>query len=323
MGLLHDVALAPLPRDLERVEERLTGAVAVEDGLLAGVAGHLLGAGGKRLRPTVTLCAAYAAKGIAPVHADAVTGGAVVELVHIGSLHHDDVIDEAQTRRGVPSVNARWSNIVAILSGDFLLAQASVLAASLGAEVAGLVGRTIGELCRGEILELHQLYDTERTVDAYRDSIRGKTASLLAASARIGGMVSGVDEAALDALTRFGEHLGMCFQIVDDILDVSASEATLGKPAANDLREGVYTLPVIHALARSELLRERLGRPLDADGVAEARALVLATDGVARAMDAAREEARRAGTALDAGDFDREVCARLRALLDGLVERDF
>jgi heptaprenyl diphosphate synthase len=323
VGLLDGVALAPLPRDLERVEERLTGAVAVHEGFLSDVAGHLLGAGGKRLRPTVTLCAAYAAKGIAPVHADAVTGAAVVELVHIGSLHHDDVIDEAETRRGVPSVNARWSNIVAILSGDFLLAQASVLAASLGAEVAGLVGRTIGELCRGEILELHQLYDTDRTVDAYGSSILGKTASLLATSARIGGMVSGVDEDALDALTRFGEHLGMCFQIVDDILDITASEAELGKPAGNDLHEGVYTLPVIHALAQSDALRARLGRPLDAEGVAEARELVLATDGVALATETAREEARLAGTALDDGDLDLEVCGRLHALLDGLVTRGF
>ena len=251
MGLLDGVALAPLARDLERVEERLTGAVAVQEGFLSDVAGHLLGAGGKRLRPTVTLCAAYAAKGIAPVHADAVTGAAIVELVHIGSLHHDDVIDEAETRRGVPSVNARWSNIVAILSGDFLLAQASVLAASLGAEVAGLVGRTIGELCRGEILELHQLYDTDRTVDAYRSSILGKTASLLATSARIGGMVSGVDEPTLDSLTRFGFHLGMCFQIVDDVLDLTASSEALGKPSGKDIHEGVYTLPVIHAVGAS------------------------------------------------------------------------
>ena len=146
---LHD-DLPGLAADLELVDDALRESVTTPDPFLAEVAAHLIGAGGKRLRPTLTLCAAYAATGdLTSAGTDAVTGGVACELVHLGSLYHDDVIDEAETRRGVPSVNARWSNIVAILAGDFLLARASSLAASLGADVAALLAATIGELCRG------------------------------------------------------------------------------------------------------------------------------------------------------------------------------
>src|SRR6476659_3724254 len=182
MRLVDDLGLQALPDDLRRVEEALQAAVRVDDRFLGDVASHLLGAGGKRLRPTLTLCAAYAVTG-EDAGAGAprpITGGASVELVHLGSLYHDDVIDEAETRRGVPSVNARWSNIVAILAGDYLLAQASSLAASLGADVAALLAATIGELCRGQVLELQHLFDVTRSEESYLSSIEGKTASLMA-----------------------------------------------------------------------------------------------------------------------------------------------
>src|SRR4029450_4603909 len=240
-------------------------------------ASHLIGAGGKRIRPTLTLCAAYAAAGDAgPAGADAVTGPVAIELAHQGSLYPDDVIDEAETRRGVPSVNARWSNIVAILAGDFLLARASALAARLGGggggvvegtapalaprlggDVAEILASTIAELCRGQVLELQHLFSVDRSEEAYCSAIEGKTASLFGTSCRVGGMVSGVGEPTLDALARYGFHLGMCFQIVDDVLDITATDAALGKPAGQDLVEGVYTLPVIHAIASTPALRER------------------------------------------------------------------
>lgn len=323
MGLIEDIGLAPLPGDLARVERRLDDAVRAQDRFLGEVAGHLLGAGGKRLRPTLALCAAYAAKGTHPGAPDeVVTGAASVELVHLGSLYHDDVIDEADTRRGVPSVNARWSNIVAILAGDYLLAQASALAASLGADVAALLAATIGELCRGQVLELQYLFDVERDEETYLSAIEGKTASLMATSCRVGGMVSGVTDDTLDALTQFGFHLGMCFQIVDDVLDVTGTEAELGKPAGNDIHEGVYTLPVIHALRESPELRARLGRKLEWPEVADAIALVGKTDGVDAAVTVARGHAVKATEALGgAPGLDADVCDRLRALVEGLVLR--
>jgi heptaprenyl diphosphate synthase len=323
MALIDDIGLAPLAGDLARVERRLDAAVAADDRFLGDVAGHLLGAGGKRLRPALALCAAYACRGTGPGAPDeAVTGAAAVELVHLGSLYHDDVIDEADTRRGVPSVNARWSNIVAILAGDYLLAQASALAASLGADVAGLLASTIGELCRGQVLELQYLFDVDRDEETYLSAIEGKTASLMATSCRIGGMVCGVPDDTLDALTRFGLHLGMCFQIVDDVLDVTGTEAELGKPAGNDVHEGVYTLPVIYALKESPELRARLGRKLEWTEVADAVALVGKTDGVEAAVAVARTHATKAGEALTgATGLDGGVCARLRTLVDGLVSR--
>ena len=322
MRLVDDLGLPALPDDLRRVEEALQAAVRVDDRFLGDVASHLLGAGGKRLRPTLTLCAAYAVTGEPKRPDAAVTGGASVELVHLGSLYHDDVIDEAETRRGVPSVNARWSNIVAILSGDFLLAQASALAASLGADVAGLLAATIGELCRGQVLELQYLFNAGRTEESYFSAIEGKTASLLATAARIGAMVSGATAPALDALTRFGHHLGMCFQIVDDVLDVTRTEAELGKPVGNDLLEGVYTLPVIYAVRESSELNDILGRALDPDRLARASELVAAGDAVDASMAVARTHATKATEALaGTDDLDPFISERLAELVNALTGR--
>jgi heptaprenyl diphosphate synthase len=323
--LLDEVGLAPLARDLERVEARLRDAVSADDRFLGEAAGHLLQAGGKRLRPTLCLCAAYAIHGAAgPAADDAVTGAASVELVHLGSLYHDDVIDEAETRRGVPSVNARWSNIVAILAGDYLLAQASALAASLGADVAALLAATIGELCRGQVLELQYLFDSERTEDSYLSAIEGKTASLMATACRVGGMVSKVSADTLDALTQFGHHLGMCFQVVDDVLDVTRTEAELGKPVGNDVHEGVYTLPVIYALQSTNgpELETLLGRKLDAAAVQRVIELVAQPSVVDASMAVARTHATNATEALaGATELDTDVCNRMRTLVNGLILR--
>ncbi len=323
------VDLAPLAPDLVRVQHELDDAVRTSDPFLAEVAAHLISAGGKRLRPTLTLCAAYASVGITANNGvvsatdEAVTGAVACELVHLGSLYHDDVIDEAETRRSVPSVNARWSNIVAILAGDFLLARASSLAASLGADVAALLAETIGELCRGQVLELQHLFDVARSEEDYSSAIEGKTAALFATSCRIGGMVSGVADPTLDALTRFGRHLGMCFQIVDDVLDLSSTDAALGKPAGQDLLEGIYTLPVIYALRESEPLRELLGQPLDAPQLADARRIATANGVVDVALGIARDHAVKAADALEGAEgLDAHVCDRLAGLVNGLVTRD-
>jgi heptaprenyl diphosphate synthase len=317
--------LAPLPADLGRVEHELRRSVEDSDRFLGEVAAHLIGAGGKRLRPTLTLCAAYAADGgLGAASPEAVTGSAAVELVHLGSLYHDDVIDEAETRRGVPSVNARWSNIVAILAGDFLLARASSLAASLGADVAGLLAATIGELCRGQVLELQHLFDITRTEEDYAAAIEGKTAALFGTACRIGGMVSRCDEPTLDALTQYGRHLGMCFQVVDDVLDLTATDEVLGKPAGQDLLEGVFTLPVIYALDDSEPLRELLARPLSAARLPEARVLATANGAVDAALAVARDHAVKAGEALGGADeLDPEVTGGLCRLVEGLVGRNY
>ncbi|MBM3670708.1 MAG: polyprenyl synthetase family protein [Actinobacteria bacterium] len=324
MRAAEALELAPLADDLARVEARLQESVRHPDRFLGEVASHLVTAGGKRIRPTLTLCAAYASStGTRPTSDEAVTGAVACELVHLGSLYHDDVIDEAETRRGVPSVNARWSNIVAILSGDYLLARASSLAASLGADVAALLADTIGELCRGQVNELQHLYDVARSEEDYQSTIEGKTASLFATACRIGGMVSGVDEPTLDALTRYGHHLGMCFQIVDDCLDLTATDEVLGKPSGQDLAEGIYTLPVIYAIDTCEPLRSMLGAPMDPARLAEARALATSDGAVPSALDVAHDHATKAREALAGAEhLDPQVTAGLDRLVEGLVSRD-
>jgi heptaprenyl diphosphate synthase len=285
------LALPHLDTDRQRVEDELRLAVAAPTEAMTEMAGHLIGAGGKRVRPLF----AVAAGACHPTHEgpatrEVVRGGVSVELVHLGSLYHDDVIDEAVTRRGIESVNARWGNLRAILAGDFLLAKASEIAASLGTEVAGLLAATIGRLCEGEVIELNDAYDVDRTVDAYLAAIDGKTASLLATACRIGGIVGGLDRPEIDRLTEFGKAYGMAFQIVDDILDVIATDEQLGKPAGHDLVEGAYNLPTLLALASPDgpQLRELLGAPIEGEVWEQARALVRHSDGVDEAITIAR-----------------------------------
>ena len=285
-----------MPALRERVEKRLLVAVESDDEAMAEMASHLVRAGGKRLRPVLAALASIAGDGAGAIGDDAVTGGVACELVHVGSLHHDDVIDEAGVRHGVESVNARWGNLRAILSGDFLLARASELAASLGTEVASLLAGTIGRLCEGEVRELRSAYQVDRSVADYAAAIDGKTAALYSTACRIGGLVGGLPRDQVDALTDFGRHYGMAFQVVDDVLDVVATDDELGKPAGHDMAEGVYTLPVLRAFAGpgGGALRALLGGPLEADSQARALAIVREGDGIADALTEARAYVDRA-----------------------------
>ena len=290
-----------MAHDLTRVETLLVESATTQDPTLTEIATHLIAAGGKRVRPGFTIAAAATAMTLdAPASEEAVTGGVAVELVHLGSLYHDDVMDEAEVRRTVDSVNARWGNLRAILAGDFLLARASELAASLGVEVAGLLAATIGRLCEGQLLELQHAFDTSRTEELYLRSIDGKTASLLASSCRIGGLVAGMPRDQIDALTEFGHSYGMAFQVVDDVLDLVASEAEMGKPVGHDLDEGVYTLPVLYSLSgpHGAELRGLLGGALDEASRERAAEMVRDGDGIDRAIARASEFAAQARTAL-------------------------
>jgi heptaprenyl diphosphate synthase len=299
VNLLEQLSLPRLDEHLVRVEEALHRAVSSQDTFLAEVAGHLISAGGKRIRPMLVVAAASAAG--ARVTDDVVEGAVSVELVHLGSLYHDDVIDGAETRRGVQSVNARWGNLVAIVAGDFLLARASEIAASLGTEVAGLLAATISRLCEGEVAELQQAFNPGRPESAYLCAIAGKTASLMATSCRIGALTAGADRAAVEGLTRFGEAFGMAFQIWDDILDLVSTDDVLGKPAGHDIVEGTYTLPVIRALSvpsAGQELRALLGRPLDPPSRDKARAIIHSTDAIMASLTVARRYADQAADAL-------------------------
>jgi heptaprenyl diphosphate synthase len=293
------LGVSGLQENLDTVEERLRESVGAMDPFLAQVASHLVTAGGKRIRPALTMVSALA--GGADVTEDVVMGGVAVELVHVGSLCHDDVMDEADSRRGVESVNHRWGNLVAILAGDFLLARASDICADLGTPMASLLARTIGRLCEGQVSELRTAFNVNRTEDEYLESLRGKTASLTSAACRIGALVAGLPDAQVDGLTQFGEAFGMCFQIRDDVLDIVGDEESLGKPVGQDLLEGTYSLPVLRALADPEVgaeLRPLLGRALDAPERDKARAIVEESHGVEEALVVARAYADRSRAAL-------------------------
>ncbi len=270
--------LVPIERvwtRLEAVERRLFEATTSPNAFLTTIAQHLLGAGGKRYRPLLVQVTAElgAEAGDPPVEA-----GVAVELIHLGSLYHDDVIDEAARRRGISSVNANWSNTVAILAGDFLLARASETGAPLGLEAVTLLARTYADLCEGQILELQLAGDVDQGLDGYLRVVELKTASLIRASARLGAMAGGAPREVIEAVTRWAHEVGMVFQITDDILDLVATEAFLGKPAGSDIRDGTFTLPLLLAFdgKDGELLRDLLGggKPYPPEAVAKTISLV-------------------------------------------------
>jgi heptaprenyl diphosphate synthase len=259
---------ADIRRRLGDVEASLEKAVRAESELLGQTASYLLAAGGKRFRPMLVLLAGYFGD---PTDPRLVPGAVAIELVHAATLYHDDVIDEAESRHGVVSANARWDNTVAILTGDYLFARASEISTELGTDVCALLARTIATLCDGQIREVEASGRVEQTQASYLEIIRRKTGALIATSCRLGGMLSDAPPWSLDVLEEFGEALGLAFQLSDDIMDVAASEDELGKEPGVDLKEGVYTLPVLHALHGGERSDEL--RTLLSDGVPEGERL--------------------------------------------------
>ena len=289
MNSTEALGLPRLQEGLLRLEPLLTAAVVTGDAFLDDVTTHLIAAGGKRLRPLLAL--ATATGGQRDPTEDDLMGGVAVELVHLASLYHDDVIDEATIRRNVESVNSRFGNLVAIVAGDYLLARSAAIAASLGTEIAGLLAETLGRLCQGQVTEVRSAFQLGRSRDDYLSTISGKTAALTAASCRIGALTGALPSAEVEACTEYGRCFGMVFQIRDDILDITATNGQLQKPAGQDLAEGIYTLPALVALEDPDAgpdLRALLGQPLAQPERDKARAIVMDSTGIAAAAAAAR-----------------------------------
>jgi heptaprenyl diphosphate synthase len=270
------------------LEALLAESVLFGDAYLDSVTTHLITAGGKQIRPL--LAVASATRGERTATREDLLGGVSVELMHLASLYHDDVMDEAVIRRNVDSVNARYGNLIAIVAGDYLMAKSAGIAADLGAASASLMARTLAWLTRGQISEVRTAFSLERTEADYFESIEGKTAALMSASCRMGAMNANHSHEVTEALTEFGRCFGMVFQLRDDVLDLTATDNQLNKPAGQDLAEGIYNLPTLYALndrSLGEELRELLGRPLDDDEREHARKLVVATNGIERTIGAA------------------------------------
>jgi heptaprenyl diphosphate synthase len=254
---------------LERVEKLLSDTVGSAEPLVNQAARHLLEAGGKRFRPMLVLLCGHLGD---PTDERLVPCAAAIELTHLATLYHDDVMDESAVRRGVPSANARYDNTVAILTGDFLFARSSGLAADLGTYVSRVLADTIAELCEGQIMESEHSRGQEQTLDRYLAVIERKTAALLATSCHLGAWLAGAPPEHVAAATEFGRSLGIAFQLSDDVIDIAGREEETGKVPGTDLREGVWTLPVFETLAGRAAgasdLREALdgkddGRALD------------------------------------------------------------
>jgi len=309
---------------LTRVEERLLEAAAADDPYLTKIAQHLLLAGGKRFRPLLALLAAQfgEARDHRPVEA-----GVSVELIHVGSLYHDDVIDEADVRRGAASVNANWSNTVAILAGDFLMARASEVAAiHLSQESVRLLATTYAELVEGQTRELQLDFNLDHSVAEYEQVIAGKTASLIRTSARLGAMAADADVDVVEALSDWAWELGMVFQIADDALDLVADEETIGKPAGSDIREGKYTMPVLEALAGpdGERVRSLLESPHPYPDSVVSDVIEIVRSG-GHVDNSLAEATRRLGAASDAlsgvpSGEPRQILETLGAYLLGRVD---
>ncbi|MBO8187708.1 polyprenyl synthetase family protein [Streptomyces spirodelae] len=255
-----------LRADLERVRKRLGVLVAPPHHRIQAPITHGVEHTGRLLRPTLVLLSSYLLQDDLDeaTHQRLIDAAAVVEILHTATLYHDDVIDDAQVRRGQPTVNARHGATLALLAGDFLLARCMQIAASLGVSRVRTMAETLVDVCAGQMLESSQLFDPLRTEDDYLTAISGKTARLMRTATLMGALQCGADEVARDALERFGHHLGMAFQIWDDILDLCGAQT--GKQVAKDLFNGVYTLPVIYAVEESPdrllpLLREQTLSP--------------------------------------------------------------
>ena len=289
MNAPERLGLALVEQDLATLETLLAESVVFGDAYLDGVTTHLIRAGGKRLRPVLALAAATS--GERPATHDDLMGAVALELMHLASLYHDDVMDEAEIRRNVDSVNARYGNLIAIVAGDYLMARSAGIAADLGADAAGLMARTLAWLTRGQVGEVRTAFSVARSEDEYFAAVEGKTAALMASSCRMGAMTAHHSTSETEALSEYGRCFGMVYQMRDDVLDLTATENQLGKPAGQDLAEGIYNLPTLFALrdgAAGDELRQLLGGPLD-DGERErARKLVVATDGIERTIATAR-----------------------------------
>ena len=304
---------------MDHVEQRLIEVSTSKNPFLTKISQHLLQAGGKRFRPLLALLTS----GLGPADDDRpIEAGVAVELIHLGSLYHDDVIDESDARRGVVSANANWDNTVSILAGDFLLARASEVAAeSLGDQAVVLLARTYAQLCEGQVLELQITHDLDHGRDEYYQVIGDKTASLIRTSARLGAMAADADAETIETVSDWAWELGIAFQLIDDVLDLVAPSDFIGKPAGSDITEGTFTLAVLDALngEHEGRVRELLASdPYPADAVTEVIELVRASGYTDAATRTAKDHIAAANQLL-VGLGNNPTTAIMRSLGDYLL----
>lgn len=286
----------PVEADLQVLTENLKKLVGARHPILYAAAEHLFGAGGKRLRPAIVLLISRATMPGQDITARHRRLAEITEMIHTASLVHDDVVDESELRRGVPTVHSSFGNRIAVLAGDFLFAQSSWYLANLGnLEVVKLLSQVIMDMAEGEIQQGLNRFDTELSMEAYLEKSYYKTASLIANSSKAAGLLSDVSPEMIENLYHYGRHIGLAFQIVDDIFDFTASAEALGKPAGSDLISGNLTAPVLFALKEQPFLETLIEREFNQDGdIDQAIALVLNSQGIERSRELAAHHAQSA-----------------------------
>jgi len=317
-----DELRARLGAGLVAVNDLIEERVDHDDPFIAEASAHLVAAGGKRFRPLLTLLAAELGDG---ADERVVAAAAGVELTHLASLYHDDVMDEAEVRRGAPSANALYDNSTAILVGDLLFGTASDIVADLGPEAVKIQARTFVRLCAGQIRDDRPCPPDEDPVDYYLGVLADKTGVLIATAARYGAMFSGCSPEVVETMREYGERLGVAFQLADDLIDIASDADATGKTPGTDLREGKRTLPVLHALASTDPADARLqelllGDLADDDRLAEALTLLRAHPAMERARAHTEAVARQAQDVLDPLPTS-EARDALYALATGVVTR--
>lgn len=292
---------SPVDQDLQLLTENLKNLVGARHPILKAAAEHLFDAGGKRIRPAIVLLVSRATlldRDLTPRHRRLAE---ITEMIHTASLVHDDVVDEAELRRNVPTVNSLFDNRIAVLAGDFLFAQSSWYLANLdNLEVVKLLSEVIRDFAEGEILQGINRFDTQITLDAYLDKSYYKTASLIANSAKSAAILSNSSPEVIDHLYAYGRYLGLAFQIVDDILDFTSPTEVLGKPSGSDLISGNITAPALFALEETPYLETLIEREFSQDGDSEkALSIVMESQGIERSRELAAYQAQLARKHLD------------------------
>ncbi|MGL5035112.1 MAG: solanesyl diphosphate synthase [Microcystaceae cyanobacterium] len=292
---------APVDPDLRLLTDNLKRLISARHPILGAAAEHLFEAGGKRLRPAIVLLVARATSpdgDISPRHRRLAE---ITEMIHTASLVHDDVVDEAELRRNVPTVNSLFDNRIAVLAGDFLFAQSSWYLANLdNLEVVKLLSEVIRDFAEGEILQSINRFETDISLEAYLEKSYYKTASLMANSAKAAGVLSDISRSLTDSLYEYGRHLGLAFQIVDDILDFTTSSEILGKPAGSDLVSGNVTAPALFALEEKPYLKTLIeGKFKKENELQQALLLIQESQGIRRSRELAAHHGKLAIKSLE------------------------
>jgi heptaprenyl diphosphate synthase len=313
---------ADLATGMQGVEHLLREHIKGDYPLVEETSRHLVAAGGKRLRPLLTLISSHFGD---PTRKEVIPAAVVCELTHLATLYHDDVMDEAPLRRGVESANNRWGNTIAILTGDYLFSKASDLLADLGPEAVRLQARTFERLVIGQIMETQGPQNGEDPLAHYLRVVGDKTGSLIATSARFGALLSGANRETVETLTKFGEQIGIAFQLADDVIDIASESSQSGKTPGTDLREGVPTLVTLNVMASSKAedaeLKELLSAPIHDEVVVQQVLRALRThDGLQQARQQLGNVAKDARTALGPLPLNSATSA-LFSLCDAVVDR--